>query len=99
LLSAVLIETNFFNHKFTIYHVKAFEQIIQAKQQNAHEFCSEVIQKSATVKYKEYRDLYKEKGRLLSNQMMSFYVIKNNQLVYWSENSITFPLDSRIHAG
>lgn len=94
LLLAMLIETNFFNHRFSKQHAKAFEQILKAKQQNAKQFIDEICSIQNQTDYNAYRALYRKNSRLLVNQEMSFYVIKNNTLLYWSDNSINFPIDS-----
>nr|HPM13723.1 hypothetical protein [Bacteroidales bacterium] len=94
LLLAMLIETNFFNHRFSKHHAKAFEQILKAKQLNAKQFLDEICSIQNQTDYNAYRSLYRKNSRLLVNQEMSFYVIKNNTLLYWSDNSINFPIDS-----
>lgn len=96
LLLAMLIETNFFNHKFSKHHAKAFEKILVAKQKNAKQFITEICAIQKQTDFSSYRNVYRKNSRLLINQEMSFYVVKNNSLLYWSDNSINFPLDS-IH--
>lgn len=94
LLLAMLIETNFFNHRFSKHHARAFEQILQAKQHNAQQLIDEICNDSRQTDYAAYRKLYRKNSRLLVNQEMSFYVVRNKTLLYWSDNSINFPLDS-----
>ena len=94
LLSAMLIETNFFNQRFSEKHVRAFENILQAKQNNSKKFCDELETISKNADFKTYRTYYKDQERLFSNQMLSFFIVKNNTLLFWSDNSITFPIDS-----
>jgi signal transduction histidine kinase len=94
LLLAMLIETNFFNHRFSKHHAQAFQNILIAKQKNAKQFIEEICKTKEQTNFDVYREIYRTNSRLLINQEMSFYIVRQNSLLYWSDNTINFPLDS-----
>jgi len=86
----MLVETNFFNQRFTQRHVDMFQSIIEIKEQRAKDFSQEIFN-TEKISFESCQDLYLDNKRLLTNQEMSFFVFKNSDLLYWSDNSISFP--------
>ncbi len=87
LLSATLVETNFFNQKFTERHADLFEKIVSVKQKDAKKL-SNTILSIDSASFEDYIEYFQSNNRYLTNQMMSYYVFKDSSLVYWSNNTI-----------
>lgn len=91
---AVVFETTFLHRTFSEREVENFETVVQHKQAQAQKILQEIAHFADTANFRHFRNYCRQYQSLLDNQEIAIFVLKQNQLFFWNNNAINFPVDS-----
>lgn len=91
---AMVLETTCLHRTFSEQGVKDFETVVHKKQAQAQKYLQKIAAFADTADFEQFRDFYRQHETVFEKQEMAFFVIKHNQLRFWSSNAINFPIDS-----
>lgn len=91
---AIVLETTLLHRTFSERSVHNFETVVQRKQAQAQKYLQKIAAFADTASFEQFRDFQRQHEATFEKQEMAFFVVKHNQLVFWSSNAINFPIDT-----
>jgi two-component system, NtrC family, nitrogen regulation sensor histidine kinase NtrY len=92
LLSAIMVESSFFEQHFNESKAQRFRNVLIRKDENATILLNEIAKRcQTTAAFSEIENLYTDKSNYNNRHGVSFIVYKSQQSFFWSNNSFYFP--------
>ncbi|MDR0940941.1 MAG: HAMP domain-containing histidine kinase [Bacteroidales bacterium] len=91
---AIVLEATLLHTTFSEQGVNDVETVVHKKQKQVHKYLQKLAIFADTAGFEQFRDFYNQHETVFEKQKIAFFVVKHNQLVFWSTNAINFPIDS-----
>jgi len=92
LLSAIMVESSFFEQHFNESKANRFQNVLIRKEENANLLIQELAKKCMSSNdFSGIESIYSDKRNYIDRHGVSFIVYKSHQTFFWSNNSFYFP--------